>query len=203
MPTIALDFETANEDRGSACAIGLAWIEGDQVVRVEERLIRPRPFRFSGFNIQIHGITPKDVLNEPEFPQVLAGYLPDLTQALVLAHNAAFDISVIKATLDRHGRPYPTFPYLCTVKIARHVWPDLASSSLPVVARHLGLSFDHHRAGADAYACAKIAIAAAEELGLNDVSEIAAKIGLTPGALHETGHSPCSVRRPTRAKPRG
>ncbi|HOP20636.1 MAG TPA: hypothetical protein PK585_11175, partial [Amphiplicatus sp.] len=71
MRTIAIDFETANEQRGSACSVGLAWIEGGDVVRVEERLIRPRDMRFSGFNIAIHGIRPEDVANSPEFPEVM------------------------------------------------------------------------------------------------------------------------------------
>ena len=68
---IAIDFETANEQRASACSIGLAWIEDGEVTRVEERLIRPSEMRFSGFNISIHGITPDDVVDEPEFPEVL------------------------------------------------------------------------------------------------------------------------------------
>jgi len=60
--TIAIDFETANEQRGSACSVGLAWIEDGQVTRVEERLIRPRDMRFSGMNIAIHGIRPDTTL---------------------------------------------------------------------------------------------------------------------------------------------
>ena len=39
LKTIAIDFETANEERGSACSVGLAWIEDGEIVRVEERLI--------------------------------------------------------------------------------------------------------------------------------------------------------------------
>ncbi len=198
MPAIAIDFETANEDRGSVCALGLAWINGHRVVRVEERLIRPRPFRFSPINVQIHGITPAAVADAPEFPEVLASYLPDLVGSVVLAHNAAFDISVLRAALDRYGRCYPTFPYLCTVKIARLVWPELASATLPMVAHHIGVSFEHHRAGADAYACARIAIAAAEQLGVAEVSELPTRIGLQAGALFETGWRPCSSSRGVR-----
>lgn len=61
LKTIAMDFETANEERRSACAIGLAWIEDSTVVRREHRLIRPREMRFSPHNIRVHGITPEDV----------------------------------------------------------------------------------------------------------------------------------------------
>jgi DNA polymerase-3 subunit epsilon len=200
VPVIAIDFETANEDRGSACALGLAWIEGHRVVRVEERLIRPRPGHFSPFNVQIHGITAADVADQPEFPEVLSTYFPDLTGSLVLAHNAAFDISVLRAALDRWGLRYPTFSYLCTVKIARLVWPELPSAALPVVARHVGVSFDHHQAGADAYACARVAIAAAGQLGVAGVSEIPDRIGLKVGSLFETGWQPCSSPRRCRSR---
>ena len=34
LKTIAIDFETANEERGSACSVGLAWIEQGEIVRV-------------------------------------------------------------------------------------------------------------------------------------------------------------------------
>lgn len=71
MKTIAIDFETANEQRGSACSVGLAWIEDGKVTRVEERLIRPREMRFSGMNIAIHGIRPEHVEDAPEFPEVM------------------------------------------------------------------------------------------------------------------------------------
>ena len=195
MSIIALDFETANENRASACAVGLAWIEGRQVVRVEERLIRPKPFRFSPFNIRIHGITAEDVENQPEFMDVMSDYFPDLTASLVIAHNAAFDMSVLRAALDYQGQRYPPFSYFCTVKMARLVWPDITSVALPVLASRLGVTFEHHQAGADAYACARIAIAAAELLGVADISDIPDRIGLAPGALFETGWRPCSSPR--------
>jgi DNA polymerase-3 subunit epsilon len=199
MSIIALDFETANENRASACAVGLAWIKGRQVVRVEERLIRPTPFRFSPFNVRVHGITAADVANQPEFMDVMSSYFPDLANSLVIAHNAAFDMSVLRAALDHRGQRYPTFSYLCTVKMARLVWPDMTSAALPVLASRLGVTFEHHQAGADAYACARVAIAAAELLGVADVSEIPDRIGLAPGALFETGWRPCSSPRVPRA----
>lgn len=68
MRAIAIDFETANETRGSACAIGLAWLNNGHLVRVEHRLVRPFHMEFSSFNIAIHGIMPEDVENAPELP---------------------------------------------------------------------------------------------------------------------------------------
>jgi DNA polymerase-3 subunit epsilon len=196
MQTIAIDFETANEERGSACAIGLAWIEDGRVTRREERLIRPKDMRFSGFNIAIHGIRPQDVKNKPEFPEVLAEFADDFEDSLVLAHNAAFDISVMRATLDKYRLPYPEFTYLCTVKIAQHTWPHLPSAALNKVASHIGIEFDHHQAGADAYACAEVALAAARQMEAASIAAIPEKIKVRAGYLRCNGYTPCSAPRP-------
>jgi len=154
--TIAIDFETANEERRSACAIGLAWIENDAVVRREHRLIRPKEMRFSPHNIRIHGIRPEDVRDKPEFPEVLSEFLPDISGALILAHNAAFDIEVLCATLREYRQLFPEFGYYCTMDISRCVWPELPSVSLDSVARHFGIHFQHHDPAEDAFACAEI-----------------------------------------------
>lgn len=55
---VAVDFETANARRSSACSIGIAAVKGLKVVETYHSLIRPEFGRFSGVNIRIHGITP-------------------------------------------------------------------------------------------------------------------------------------------------
>ncbi|GBU16691.1 MULTISPECIES: 3'-5' exonuclease [Methylobacterium] len=169
MTVLALDFETANERRDSACAVGLAWIEGDRVVRRESRLIRPPEMRFSPGNIRVHGILPADVRDAPTFPEAMAEFLPDLAQGLILAHNATFDIGVLRASLAAYGLPTPALAYLCTVRIARQVFPDPEGCGLGKVARRLGIRFQHHDAGEDAYACAEIALAAVRALDAGSV----------------------------------
>jgi DNA polymerase-3 subunit epsilon len=47
----AIDFETANADRGSACAVGLVVVEDGQIVSRTSQLIRPEPCRFDPFNV--------------------------------------------------------------------------------------------------------------------------------------------------------
>ncbi|WP_336487144.1 3'-5' exonuclease [Methylobacterium nigriterrae] len=170
MTILAIDFETANERRDSACAVGLAWIEGNRVVRRESRLIRPPELRFAPGNIRVHGILPADVRGEPEFPAVMAEFLADLEGGLILAHNAPFDLGVLRAGLAAYGLPVPAFSYLCTLQIARQVFPDPAGCGLGKVAARLGIRFEHHDAGEDAYACAEIALAAVQETGAEDVA---------------------------------
>jgi len=178
MITLALDFETANERRDSACAVGLAWIEDGQVVRRVSHLIRPPEMRFSPGNIRVHGILPADVANEPSFAEVMTPYLADLSGGVILAHNATFDIGVLRSSLRRAGLAIPTLTYLCTVQIARRVFPAPEGCGLGKVARRLGITFEHHDAGEDAYACARIALAAMAETGTRDVHGLANAIGV-------------------------
>jgi DNA polymerase-3 subunit epsilon len=192
MSIIAIDFETANEQRSSACSVGLAWIEGGKVGRVVERLIRPKEMRFSGFNIGIHGIHPEDVEDAPEFPEVMDEFAGDFAGAVMIAHNAAFDMSVWRAAADAYGLAYPSFDYLCTVKMARRVWPDLPSYKLNELGRHLCIRFNHHNAAEDARVCGEVALAVAADLSAPGIIAVPALIDMVPGRMYAGGYQPCS-----------
>ncbi|MBM3095656.1 DNA polymerase III subunit epsilon [Ensifer sp. T173] len=195
MKTIAIDFETANEQRGSACSVGLAWIEDGRVVRIEERLIRPKTMRFSSFNIAIHGIRPEHVEDAGEFPEVMDEFADDFRGATMIAHNAAFDFSVWRSCLDLYRQDYPELSYLCSVKMAKKVWPHLGSHKLNILAGHLGLTFAHHNAAEDAAICAEAAIAIAGSLGVSQVRDIPTMIGMRAGRLFARGYDPCTCRK--------
>ncbi|MGI2031764.1 3'-5' exonuclease [Rhizobium panacihumi] len=195
MKTIAIDFETANEQRGSACSVGLAWIEGGKVVRVEERLIRPKDMRFSSFNIAIHGIRPEQVEDAGEFPEVMDEFADDFAGATMIAHNASFDFSVWRACLDQYRQAYPQLSYLCSVKMAQKVWPHLGSHKLNILAQHLGLSFLHHNAAEDAAICAQASLAIAKALRVTDVRDVAPAIGMRAGRLYAGGYDACTLRK--------
>lgn len=195
MKTIAIDFETANEERGSACSVGLAWIEKGEIVRVEERLIRPKDMRFSPFNIAVHGIRPADVEDAAEFPEVMDEFIDDFHDATMIAHNAAFDFSVMRASFDKYRQSYPQLSYLCSVKMAQRVWPKLPSHRLNIIADHLQLRFVHHNAAEDAVVCAAASIAIARALEVEHVHHIPEKIGMVAGRLHAAGYAPCTMRK--------
>jgi DNA polymerase-3 subunit epsilon len=155
---VALDFETADQGRDSACSVALVRVEKGTIVRREHRLIRPprRTFQFTA----IHGIRWSQVAEAPTFGELW----PELASCLVgahfiAAHNASFDASVMRACCDQAGLRPPSQPYLCTVKIARQAW-NLRPTKLPDVCRHLGLPLQHHDALSDAEACANIVLAA-------------------------------------------
>lgn len=195
MKTIAIDFETANEQRGSACSVGLAWIEDGRVARVEERLIRPRDMRFSGMNIAIHGIRPEHVEDAPEFPEVMDEFIDDFRGATMIAHNAAFDFSVWRSSLDLYRQSYPELTYLCSLKMSQRIWQHFLSHRLNILAEHLGLRFVHHNAAEDAAVCAQAAIEMARQVGAAAVHAIPAFIGMKPGRLMAGGYEPCTCRK--------
>jgi len=192
MKAIAIDFETANEMRASACAVGRAWCSDGEVVRIEERLIRPRKLRFSPINSAIHGICADHVRNSPELPDVLAEFSEDLIGATLIAHNAAFDMSVLRAALDDYGEPYPECSYLCSLKVAKRTWPDLSTHKLNAVAEHLGIPLHHHVAGEDAAAAAKIVAAASRAHGARSISELACACDIEMGRLFLKDYFPCT-----------
>ncbi len=140
----AIDFETANSYRSSICAVGLAIVEDGQIVERHHQLIRPEPLYFDPFNVMVHGITESDVADAPLFDK----YWPRLRTLMhgpLVAHNASFDISVLRHSLDQYGIAYPAINYYCTLVIARLAWPGQPSYSLDHVADTLAISFHQLR----------------------------------------------------------
>jgi DNA polymerase-3 subunit epsilon len=154
----AIDFETANHDRASACAVGVVVVERRRIVDRVYELIRPptREFVFT----HIHGLTWIDVRSAPTF----ADLWPQLKRQIgsvdfFAAHNAAFDSSVLSHCCQVYRLPAPRLPFVCTVRVAREVW-GIYPTKLPDVCHRLRIPLRHHQADADAEACARIVVAA-------------------------------------------
>ena len=155
---IAVDFETADHRRDSACAIGLVIVSGIKIKDQMTQFIRPprRKFCFS----HVHGITWEDVADKPTFGELwfsLSPYFRDIRFAA--AHGAHFDRSVLFACCSEARVEPPTINFLNTVLVARQVW-NIYPTKLPDVCRKLGIPLKHHDPISDARACAQIVIAA-------------------------------------------
>ena len=156
----AIDFETANERRASACAVGVVRVRGGQVVDAYYTLLRPRELRVDWRNQQVHGIAEADLRDAPTLADAWPALLPYLHQQPVVAHNSAFDVSVLEHTLRDFGLPVPAFHCLCSVKLSKACWPHLGRHKLDHVAGHFGIPLHHHDALSDARACAEITVRA-------------------------------------------
>ena len=184
---VAIDFETANEKRDSACAIGLALVVDGKIVETKSCLIRPHEMRFAGWNVKIHGITEEDVEDAPTLADIWPGVLEILDGRLVVAHNASFDISVLRHSLHANHVPFPRLDYLCSYRLAQVVWPQLLSHNLAFLAAHHGIELEHHNAESDAKASAELILKAGEVHATSCPLEIATCFEVTLGELYPDG----------------
>ena len=171
----AIDFETANSSSASACSVGLIKVRGGRVVDRTGWLIQP-PIghdEFLEWNTRIHGLVASDVAHAAGW----AEQLPDLVEFadgdFLVAHNAGFDMGVIRGACAATGLECPDFAYLCSLQVARKTY-NLDSYRLPVAAMAAGFEdFQHHDALADAEACAAIVMHAAKRHEVASIPELA------------------------------
>jgi DNA polymerase-3 subunit epsilon len=136
---VALDVETASNDRASICQIGLAGVRADNSIQAWKTYVNPRTDNWSCS--WVHGITARDVAGAPAFA----------------------------AAWSRIGQPAPGWNWRDSVELARRAWPELRGNSghgLASLKQYLDLQFAHHDAGEDARACAEVVLRAEEELML-------------------------------------
>lgn len=191
---VAIDFETANARRNSACSLGMIQYENGAYTR-KSWLIKPEPLDFNPFNIQIHGITPQMVRKAPTFEEVWHEISDMLESNIVVAHNAAFDMSVIRYSLEQYNLRYPSIDYLCTLKLAQKALPGLINYKLPTVARHIGFDFKHHDALEDAFAAAELLIKLLASHDHGSIESLAKRYDVCLGKIHPGGYWPCSSLR--------
>ena len=155
----AIDFETADYGRDSACAIAVVRVAGGEIVDRAHFLIRPprRSFVFT----YLHGISWADVADVPTFRELWPRIRESFVGAdFLAAHNAPFDRAVLHTCCETARVAPPDLAFRCTVRLARSVW-QLRPTTLPDVCAHLRIPLRHHDALSDAEACARIVIAAA------------------------------------------
>jgi len=196
MDFITIDFETATPDRNSPCEIGLTFVENNQIKDVKSWLIKPIYYPdFDGFCVSIHGITPSLVKNAPNFKELWEEIEPLVKNKFLIAHNAGFDISVLRRTLDTYKIPYPNFSYSCSYIFSKKVWQGLPDYGLATLCRINNISLNHHRAAADSEATAKLSLKAFEIAGINTFDDFPSKLQTSIGQVFEGGYRPSESKR--------
>lgn len=189
MDFIALDFETATAQADSPCEMGLVVVRGGVVREVHNWLIKPKQWPyFSPFTIAVHGIRPEHVADAPSFAQVWEQALPIINGNIVVAHNASFDMNVLRSTVVNHHLPAASFEYFCSVSLCRKVWPGHAHYGLKPMCDLHGIRFKHHRAGNDAEAAAELVLRASQRLMTWTTDELLTVTRMKRGALYPGGH---------------
>lgn len=155
----AIDFETANGHRDSACSLAITVVKNNQIVDQLYSLLNPQTY-FDRRNISIHGIHESDVQDAPTiadlWPHISTLFQPD---KLIVAHNARFDCSVLQNSLNAFSLSAESFAVLDTLQSSRRLLKGFENYRLNTVCKNLNIQLlHHHNALADSIACAKIAI---------------------------------------------
>ena len=152
---IAFDVETPNRFNNSICSIGISVIENLKTVESRHYLVNPYA-DFDWQNVMIHGITPEDVSSSPDFEELWRFIGPVMGSGILCAHNAAFDLRVLRSLFTRYGIHMPVTPYVCTYQMTRKLFKNLPNHKLNTVSDYFGIDLTHHNAGSDSYACGEI-----------------------------------------------
>lgn len=178
MDFVAIDFETA--DANFPCEIGLTQVKNGLIIASHSWLIKPACFPYMNpWNERVHGISSADVSKAATFENIWPEVKAWLDGSLIVAHNAAFDMRVLRASILHYDLVLPLADYFCSVSLSRKTWKHLSSHKLGVVCDYHGIKFKHHRAGDDAEACAKIALKAFQAAGATSVKEGLAQLGVS------------------------
>lgn len=155
---VVLDFETT----------GLSPDQGARIIEVSAREIvdgEPRRelcslvdpgFPVPSFITGITGITTAMVRGAPRSPEVMSELAAFLGSATIIAHNASFDLKFLRFEGDEHRSAATDYRSLCTLLLARRVFPDRGGYRLSDISRSLGISLPTgmHRASADTFVTA-------------------------------------------------
>jgi hypothetical protein len=170
---IAIDFETATRSHASICEAGICVVRDGEVTETRSWLVQPQDNWYDYWNIRIHGITPQDTECSPDFPAVWAEiekYLDD--SPVLIAHNAAFDISCIRQSLECYGLPKPAVSYYCSLRAARRIY-RYPCNKLDYLCQVFEIPCEcHHRAGADAEMCARLFLREMQDAGAMRLSDM-------------------------------
>ncbi len=157
MKYIAFDVETPNCLNNRISSIGITTISESGDIKTQEILVNPE-CDFNERNILLTGITPEMVKTAPVFSEVWNDISHLFEDAVVVAHNAQFDLCVLRKTLLAYNILAPQIPYVCTLEMSKDHLPSIGNHRLSTLCDYYMLPLEHHHSGSDSYACARLFI---------------------------------------------
>lgn len=170
MNFFCLDVETANESAASICQLGIAtFLDGQHVQERDISIyVDPEDYFLDEF-VEIHGIDKAMVAGAPTFSQI-HGHLTDLLSAMVVLSHSAFDRVSLARACAKYRLPGIDAVWLDSLRVARRAWPERRGAGghgLKALAKHCGITFQHHAALEDARCAGEIFLQACQLTGLS------------------------------------
>ena len=146
---VVFDLETTgfSSAKDKIIEIGAVKVENGEITDKYSTFVNPKipiPFRIT----QLTSITDEMVMESPEIETILPQFLKFIGDAVLVAHNASFDVSFIEENCRQQGIE-PDFTSVDTVGLARVLLPTLSKFKLNVVAKALNISQEHHHRAVD------------------------------------------------------
>lgn len=158
MEYVVLDFETTGFSPQSEeiIEIGAVKIKNGQEIDRFGTLIKPNkdiPFEIT----KLTGITPEMVKDAPDALEAITKLYNFIGEAIIVAHNAAFDLSFLKVNIRKYLQKEIKNPVIDTLGLARVLLPNLKNHKLGTLVKEFKIELpNHHRAVDDAAATAKL-----------------------------------------------
>lgn len=184
----AIDFETANASKSSACSVGMTRIRNGEIdARTSFYIKYPEHLGpFGEYNTKIHGITAADIADASDWNSAMQEIMAFAGSDIMIAHNAKFEASVIRSSCETSNIAHPNMDFYCTVTLSTQLFPEAPNHKLNTMAEYPGLGdFQHHDAGDDSLISALICIKAAEKLGADSMESMMKRMGYNPNRIGE------------------
>jgi DNA polymerase III epsilon subunit family exonuclease len=164
--------------------IGAYRVRGGSIAAEFQSLVNPQ-MSIPPFISALTGINDEMVREAPVFSEVICSFLDFIGDAVLVAHNAPFDMRFLNYEIGRVYEDYRVAnPCLCTVQLSRKLLPQIQNHKLKTLAEHYAVALvNHHRAAADALATAHVFVNLLSVLDGGGVRDIASvkKLGLRKG----------------------
>ena len=195
MEYVAIDFQTANRLRSSACSIALVSVKDGKIVDTFYSLIRPDILHFDKENTALHGITEDMVKSKPYFYELWPLIKEKIKGKTLVAHYAKFDMEVLADTLESNDLPFPSCQVLCTCVLSQAMFPEMPHHRLQDVTEKIGFNLEQrYNAMANARACVAIMEYALQKSGAEFLQDMADFYGIHFGYIGKDIVTDCELK---------
>lgn len=175
---IAIDFETANFYKNSACSVGLVrFIDGKETDSCYSLIHPAKMYFIPEWTQDIHGISYKDVKDKPYFPEVwdsmVMPFINKTPGIPLVAHNGRmFDMPLIRECCEYYGMEIPDLTHFDSLLVARKTWPEFPVHNLSSLGQFFKIDYKNHDALEDSRTCGKVIKLAADKWGSHSIVDL-------------------------------